>query len=81
MATTVMSGKTWTAATIDTALVRINTALARLRCRPGSSIDPSIAFAAEEARELQLHLELNPHDGTADALACCRRLLSEHPLS
>jgi hypothetical protein len=73
--TTTLSSQTWTAVMIDTALVHINTALATLRCRPHSPIDTSIERAVDEARQLELYLEQHPQAGTADALACCRKLL------
>lgn len=67
--------QTWTAASIDAALVRINTVLARLRRRPGGPSDELTTQAIEDARQLKLHLEQNPSVCTADGLACCSRLL------
>jgi hypothetical protein len=72
MSMTVAPAQPWTAASIDTALVRINTALARLRRDPDGTIDDRVI---EEARLLKLHLEQNPSACTRDALACCCKLL------
>ena len=69
---TLASAQPWTAASIDTALVRINTALARLRRNPDGMVEDRVI---EEARLLTLHLEQNPSACTADALVCCRKLL------
>lgn len=76
MTTTSMPGQAWTAVMIDTALVHINTALASLRRRPISPIDPSIEQAVDEARQLALYLEQHPGVCTADGLATCRELLA-----
>lgn len=65
----------WTGASIDTALVHINTALACLRRNPDAPIDDRTSRAVEEARLLKLHLERNPSACTADGLACCSKLL------
>ncbi len=64
--------RSWTAASIDTALVHINTALACLKRHPGRTVEDRVI---EEARLLKLHLEQNPSACTADALVCCRKLL------
>ena len=69
---TLASAQPWTAASIDTALVHINTALACLRRHPGKTVDNRVI---EEARLLKLHLEQNPSACTTDALVCCRKLL------
>ncbi|MEO5498966.1 MAG: hypothetical protein ABIR46_00535 [Candidatus Saccharimonadales bacterium] len=72
MSTTMASEQTWTAASIDTALVHINTALACLRRSPDGLVDNQ---TIKEARELKLHLEQNPSACTPDGLVCCCRLL------
>ena len=72
MSITVAPAQPWTAASIDTALVRINTALARLRRNPDDTVDSHVI---EEARLLKLHLEQNPSVCTRDALVCCCKLL------
>ena len=56
---TLASAQPWTAASIDTALVHINTALACLRRHPGKTVDNRVI---EEARLLKLHLEQNPSE-------------------
>lgn len=72
MTVAMVPDQTWTAASIDTALVHINTALARLRRRPDITIDD---LTVQEARQLKLHLEQHPSACTADALVCCSKLL------
>ena len=72
MSMALVSAQPWTAASIDTALVHITTALARLRRAPGSTVDDRVI---NEARLLTLHLEQHPSACTADALVCCRKLL------
>ena len=69
---TVAPAQTWTAASIDTALVRINTALARLRRHPDGPVDDRVI---EEARLLRLHLEQNPKDCTPEGRSLCEQLL------
>lgn len=75
MSATMASEQTWTAASIDTALVHINTALACLRRSPDGPVDNKTERAIEEARQLKLHLEQNPSACTAAGLACCSKLL------
>ncbi len=72
MSSTAALEQSWTPASIDTALVHINTALARRRCIPGSTVDDQ---TVREARELKLHLEQNPSAATPDGLVCCCKLL------
>lgn len=79
MSTTLESQQTLTASSIDTALVHINTELARRNLRSDGPVDESTGRAVErainEARELKSHLEQNPSACTAEALICCNRLL------
>lgn len=72
MSMTMTSATPWTAASIDTALVRINTALARHRRNLESTVDSRVL---EEARQLKLHLEQNPKDCTPEGRSLCEQLL------
>jgi hypothetical protein len=75
MSVATVTEQDWTGASIDTALVRINTALACLRRNPDAPVDDRTSRAVEDARWLKLHLEQNPSACTADGLACCNKLL------
>ncbi len=72
MSVAMMPGQIWPAGRMATALVHINTALAGLRRNPDGSVND---LTIEEARELKLQLEQYPSACTADALACCSKLL------
>ena len=72
MSMTMTSAQPWTAASIDTALVHINTALSRKRRHPDSMVDDRVV---EEARLLKLHLEQNPADCTPEGRSLCERFL------
>ena len=72
MSMTMTSAQPWTAASIDTALVHINTALSRTRRHPGSTVDDRVI---EEASLLKLHLEQNPRDCTPEGRSLCEQLL------
>ena len=72
MSSTAALEQTRTAASVVTALVHINTALARRRCFPGSMADN---LTVQEVRELKLYLQQNPSACTPDGLVCRYKLL------
>ena len=65
----------WSGASIDTALVHINTELSRLRRDPDAPVNDKTGPAIEDARQLKPWLEQNPSACTADGLVCCSKLL------
>lgn len=83
MSTTMASEQTWTLASIDLALIRIETAINRRRRNPDGPVDDKTKKAIEEAHRkaieeaelLKSYLEDHQSACPPAALACCNRLL------